>query len=536
MSTATLIQSSSKVSHRYNLRTRGEDGKVIILPDDESNDANDSLDDEYAIGEDSKANYEMLFDGWNTDLTEKEIEEFEPLIDRLKNKFVDFSKVLRANLLEKEKEEAIEDTVVIKQMVDGMDIGPAFFNLQNRLGRKIKIHEKYTKEQLLEYEQKEHALSQKIHQTELKFDILDLQIDDTIKAAILQKYHHLERLNVGEEEYAKQSEWIDYAMKLPWNKYTDLPVSSDSTPEEKSQFIKNLLERWDKKQGYVKTAKEEVALTLLDQLSTNNKASGTRPKILTLCGVPGTGKTLFMKSLADILGLGIHWIDFSGATDPSIIRGHHYTYQGAQPGRIIKGIIQIGALNGIIVLEEIDKIVQNLGNENKVENVLVSLLDRTRGDWIDDYLEFPFDISGYLFVATINDETLLSDPLRNRLHIIKFPDYKLDQKLHIAKAFEIPKALNLRGIKQDQIVVPDDTIHYIISKTKREGGVRHLKRAIESIIQRANFYLQLNGAKEHDVQFAIKDFKVPFIVRPKHVDRFLAHMEPQNEKWRSLFM
>lgn len=511
----------------------GDEGGDVGVEDGESSEGSDFLDDSVDV----EANYEMLLDGWSEKLTEQEIAQYQPLIERVKNKYIDFSKVLRANLLDKDKELALEQLLVAKQMLEEMNITSDYFHIQNKLGRKIELHEKYTMEQLQHYKEKEEELSKKINQTELRFEILDLEIEDAPKTAILKRFHHLEQLAPGEDEYAKHKEWIDYARSLPWNTYTELRVNSESTKEEKILFIDDILKRWDLKQGFVRNAKEEMILNLVDQISKKKEpgTTGLRPKILTLCGPPGTGKTLFMKSFADILELPIHWIDFSGATDPSIVRGHSFTYTGSQPGRIIKGAIEMKSMSGVIVLEEIDKIVQNHGSENKVENVLVSLLDRTRGEWIDDYLEFPFDISNYMFVATVNDPKLLSDPLRNRLHIIDFPAYNDEQKVCIAKQFEIPHALETRGIDAGTVIIPDEIIKYIIKKLEKEDGMRSLKRAVESIIQRANFYIQLDGAKNIKTQFEIDDFSIPFVINEKHVDRFLEHIKPTDQNWRKIY-
>lgn len=552
---------------RYTLRPRSQQGKVIsfdeLSPEKqkeleaelvELNDFEDldedtaSINDDEAerrnrfiIEDDMQSNFEMLLDGWHSNLTKEEIAKYEPLINKVKDKAINFSKILRANLLESDKENALEQFLVIKQMLEDENINLDYFALQNHLSKKIELNSKYTEDQLLRYKQKEEELGKKIENNEMRFQILDLDIDERPKTEILKRFHHLEQLTSGEDEYAKTHEWITYAMRLPWNKYTPLPVTHESTKEEKFKFVKDTLEKWNKKQAYVENAKEEMLLTLMDQFSCNDAKNKQRSKIIALHGAPGLGKSLFMKNMAEILGLGIYWIDFSGASDPTMIRGHRYTYTGAEPGKIIKGAISIGAMNGIFVLEEIDKIVQSFGSENKVENVLISLLDRTRDDWIDDYLDFPFDISGYTFVTTINDKNALSAPLLNRLHIIEFPKYKLEEKHHIAKAFEIPKALSSRGLESDQLIIPDSTIRYIISKIEQEGGVRNLKRAIESVIQRANFYIQTGGLTDPangtiDVQFKIDDFQMPFVVKEKHVDAFLKHMEPSDQNWKKIYM
>jgi ATP-dependent Lon protease len=509
-----------------------------INNEDINNEDNDEESESDFIVGDYKTAYEELYDGWEEGLSKDEIEKYSKLVNQVKDKYTGFRKILKSNFLENDKELAIERAVVINQMLKDEHINEDFFLLQNKLVKSIKVYENYTIDELNNYKTVEDKLVAKMDNHELRFKILDLKIPDIQKVEILKRFHQLQDMCQTSDDYAKLKGWIDIAMSLPWNKFTSLPVTYDSPKEEKLEFVKTTLEKWDKKQGYVQAAKEEMILNLIDLISTKKmEGINTRPKILTLRGSPGVGKTLFLQSLAEILGLGIKWIDFSGATDPSMIRGSGYTYVGSQPGRIIKGAIEIGAMNGIIVLEEIDKIVQGSSHQNKVENTLVSLLDRTRSDWIDDYLEFPFDISNYIFVTTINDEKLLTDPLRNRLHIIEFPAYDMQQKIQLSKQFEIPKALNIRGINPDEFIISDHIIEYISNKMEKEDGMRNLKRAIDSVIQRANFYFQLgDNATNINVKFGINDFKIPFVLTEKHVDIFLEHLKPTNTDWKRIYM
>jgi ATP-dependent Lon protease len=537
-------EDSEDALHRDNIDIESGESGDVLSGEESVDDVGDSCEENsefdagFVVG-DYKAAYQELYDGWDEGLTPDEIKEYTELIEQAKTKYTGFTNVLKANLLDKDKELAIEHVAVINQMLKDEHINLDFFEIQNKLLKSIKTHDKYTMDQLKNYKVIEEHLIEKMDQTQLRFKILDLQIPDGQKMAILKRFNNLQGICRNSDEYAKLKSWIDTALSLPWNKSTPLPVTYDSTPQEKAKFVQETLIKWNEKQGYVQAAKEEMILNILDTISIK-KVKGSaamRPKVLTLRGSPGVGKTLFLQSLAEILKIPIYWIDFSGATDPSMIRGFEYTYTGSQPGRIVKGAIEMQSMNGIIVLEEIDKIVQGGGKQNKVENTLVSLLDRTRSDWIDDYLEFPMDISNYMFVATINDEKLLTDPLRNRLHMIEFPAYDIKQKIHLSKQFEIPKSIKVRGINPDDIIISDHIIQYISNKMTKDDGMRNLKRAIDSIVQRANFYFQLGkGANDIDVKFGIKDFKIPFILNEKHVDIFLEHLKSTDKDWQKMFL
>jgi ATP-dependent Lon protease len=59
-------------------------------------------------------------------------------------------------------------------------------------------------------------------------------------------------------------------------------------------------------------------------------------------------------------------------------------------------------------------------------------------------------------------------------------------KLHIAKNYLIPDICKDVGIKNTDIIIPDDVIINIILNYTNEGGVRKLKEKIYKIIRELN--------------------------------------------------
>jgi ATP-dependent Lon protease len=304
------------------------------------------------------------------------------------------------------------------------------------------------------------------------------------------------------------------------------------------------MEKWDQKVEGMHHVKEEFLLYLTDYIS-NSKIN---PKILTLHGPPGCGKTLFVQSLGEILGLPVEWIDMAGLNEVNFLKGFSKTFEGSEPGRLIKSLINMKSMRGIIVLEEIDKVESTLHGKEVLQS-LIPILDRTRNDkFYDNYLsDLYVSLSNIIFIITINDDKAFSRPLYDRLNIINIEKPTLERKLKIAHNYVIPSALSSRMLDPAKITFSDDTIKYIISKyTKNDGkvedGVRSLKEKIQSIIQRVNFYIQTAptapDAQEEDIlKYSVKPNEEGiYVVTPQMVDTLLQHLEKKAENLHNMYM
>jgi hypothetical protein len=72
-------------------------------------------------------------------------------------------------------------------------------------------------------------------------------------------------------------------------------------------------------------------------------------------GPPGVGKTSFAISIAENLGIPYHKFSLGGMRDEADLRGHGFTYEGSKPGAIVQGLIKMGCMNGMFILDEADK-------------------------------------------------------------------------------------------------------------------------------------------------------------------------------------
>ena len=227
-----------------------------------------------------------------------------------------------------------------------------------------------------------------------------------------------------------------------------------------------------------------VKRRILEYLAVRKLNPGLRGPILCFVGPPGVGKTSIGKSIAKTLGREFQRISLGGVSDQSDIRGHRRTYIGSMPGRIIQGLKAAGTNNPVFLLDEIDKMT--VGIHGDPAAALLEVLDpEQNANFVDHYLNVPFDLSQVLFIATANSLATLSRPLLDRMEIISLAGYSQEDKLPIASSHLLPRQMAEHGIPVARLHVPDTSLKFIISRYTREAGVRSFEREVSKICRRA---------------------------------------------------
>ena len=229
---------------------------------------------------------------------------------------------------------------------------------------------------------------------------------------------------------------------------------------------------------------KKVKERIIQQIAVMNLKKQQSGSILCFVGAPGTGKTSIGQSIAKALHRKYSRVSLGGVRDEADIRGHRRTYIGAMPGRIMDGIQKSGVSNPVMVLDEIDKL--SVSYNGDPASALLEVLDPEQNNtFTDHYMNAPYDLSNVLFICTANTLETIPEPLLNRMEVIQFQGYTATDKLQIAKRHLLPKALQTVGIEADQIELSDEMIRTIISDYTQEGGVRGLRKRIETLCRAA---------------------------------------------------
>ncbi len=238
---------------------------------------------------------------------------------------------------------------------------------------------------------------------------------------------------------------------------------------------------------------DELKETVEDILHRQKRLQISQGPVLCFAGPPGTGKTSIGQAVAASLGREFVRLSMAGLRDEAEIRGHRRTYVGAMPGRIISEIKRINVINPCFMLDEIDKIGQDFRGDPA--SVLLEVLDPEQNrNFIDHYLDIPFDLSGVMFIATANDITKLPGPLLDRLEIIEFSSYSFPEKQVIARKYLLPGQLNANGLTEINPQITDDALGKLIIEYTRESGVRGLNRELGAICRKLALQVLQNNS------------------------------------------
>ena len=367
--------------------------------------------------------------------------------------------------------------------------------------------------------------------------LLDSQVPNKYKAAVMQKLNVLKSMEPTDSEYYKIKHWVDAFMKIPFGKYKELDVKMDNGVEECTKFMDSAIATLDTCVYGLNDAKMQI-LQMIGQWISNPSALGTA---IAIKGPPGTGKTSLIKEgISKILGRDFAFIALGGASDSSFLEGHSYTYEGSLWGKIVQILMESKSMNPVIYFDELDKVSDTAKGE-EIIGILTHLTDTSQNSSFHDkyFADIEFDLSKCLFIFSYNDESKINPILKDRMYHIQTKGYNTKEKVIIAKNYLLPKIREQVNFSIDDVVVPDETIEYIVTNsgfTKSEEGVRNLKRCLEIIHTKLNLY-RLVKPENTIISKEIKlDVSFPFTVKKSDVDVLIKSEEGLSQSMLQLYV
>jgi len=367
--------------------------------------------------------------------------------------------------------------------------------------------------------------------------LLDSKMPPKLKAIALQKLNILRMMDPGDNEYYKIKNWVDTFMRIPFGSYKSLSVNMEDGMEVCNQFMENAKTTLDVCTHGLNDAKMQI-MQFMGQWIANPGAMGSA---IAIHGPPGTGKTSLVKEgISKILGREFTFIALGGAGDSSFLEGHSYTYEGSSWGKIVQILIDSKCMNPVIYFDELDKVSDTPRGE-EIIGVLTHLTDTSQNSQFHDkyFSEVDFDLSKCLFIFSYNDESKVNPILRDRMYRIQTKGYESKEKVVIARDYLLPKIREQVSFKEGDIVIPDDTIQYIVGNsalTKEESGVRNLKRCLEIIHTKLNLFRLVKP----DSELFGKDMEMkvtfPYTVGRKDVDILVKNEEKQNQSLLAMYV
>jgi len=298
---------------------------------------------------------------------------------------------------------------------------------------------------------------------------------DAVRSQAERELDRFERMGESNAESSMIRTYLDWLLAVPWATRSEDrldPAHARAVLDADHEGLDDVKRRITE---YLAVRKLRAERGMAE-----NRRSGV---ILTLIGPPGTGKTSIGESIARATGRQFVRMSLGGVRDEAEIRGHRRTYIGALPGRLVRALRDAGTMNPVIMLDEVDKIGADWRGDPSA--ALLEVLDPAQNHaFRDHYLDVELDLSQVLFVATANVADTIPGALFDRMEVIRFDGYTIDEKVAIARGHLWPRQVERNGLRPDEATTTDAVLRTVVNDYTREAGVRQLERELGTLLRK----------------------------------------------------
>src|SRR3989344_5979893 len=298
-------------------------------------------------------------------------------------------------------------------------------------------------------------------------------------------------------EFDRQISYINFVTDLPWNK-----AGQDILDLNRAKQV------LDKNHYGLETIKARILEYLSIMILNHMKGQVAKQPILAFVGLVGSGKTSLAFSIAESLGRPLIRIPFGGLGSALQLRGESRVKSEAEPGLIMRALKRAQVKNPVILLDELDRVTESARAD--IMGVLVELLDPEQNfAFLDHYVNFTFDLSQILFVATANNTGNIATAVMDRLEVIEMPFYTDEQKVVIGRDYLLPEALKNAAIDPRFVQIVPQVWTNIVRPLGFDGGIRSLKRHIVNMVGKI-------------ARMVVEGNKGPFVINEQNVAQYLG--------------
>ena len=264
--------------------------------------------------------------------------------------------------------------------------------------------------------------------------------------------------------------YVDWLLHMPWRK------TATAAPEKID------LGRVDSALSNALLGLVEPKERLLDHVAVARLRGDLSGPIPCIVGPPDVGKTSLVHALAEGLGRPIIRIDLGGRGEAQLV-GTRRTRAGAMPGKIVQALRDVRARDPIILLAEMDEIGLGKVEGDPIEAMEEILDPEVRSDFVDRYLDVPFDLGDVIFIAVAQDFYRVPRDLREQMFEIRIAGYTPEEKVGIARERLLPRLVREHGLDDDDLVFPEESLYFLAYGYARDAGLGLMRRTLETLLR-----------------------------------------------------